>query len=488
MSNQHSQRPPPTARREIPALPRTGPATGRQPNIIIINCDDLGYGDLHPYGGACIDTPNVDALAAGGATFTSFYSCNGLCTPSRFGLLTGRYPDRAGLGWLVLPRRVGPRPEGAGPHSSDRADRGWWWLARLFSRWHLMDFAPLPEVRGIPDEEITLADALRAAGYRTGMVGKWHLGEFPVYPEYNPTRHGFDFFFGVPHSNDMKDFALFRGTECLDPDFEAMDQLTGRYTTEALQFIRESQGQPFFLYFAHTYPHQPLHASDRFRGKSKAGRYGDTVEEIDWSLGELMQMLADLELTDNTLVVFTSDNGPWYNGNPGGLRGRKGQSYEGGFRIPMIAHWPGVIPAGRVCSAPAMNIDWFPTCLALSGLELPADRIVDGCNILPLLRGEVEESPHDCLYFYHSYELEAVRRGDWKYIPSINTGVWPMPMDKHWKSASSKQKPFLYNLRTDPAESYNLRDDHADVVESLDRAFCDWKAAMKANPGGWKKA
>ena len=450
------------------------------PNIILINCDDLGYGDLEPYGATAIRTPHVNRLAQGGVRFTSFYACNALCTPSRYGLLTGRYPERSGFGWLVLPKRVGARGnESQRSFFADLHVRFGWRLYNVFTQWHFMDYGKEPASKGLQPHEITIASALRAAGYRTGMVGKWHLGEFPRYPEFNPIRHGFDFFYGVPHSNDMIDFALYRGEECLSPDFTQMDQLTGLYTREALQFIRASGHNPFFLYFAHTYPHQPLHASEKFRGKSPAGRYGDTVEEIDWSLGEIMQTLEEQKILDNTLVVFTSDNGPWYNGSPGGLRGRKNQSYEGGFRIPMIAHWPAMIPPGTVCHHPAMNIDWFPTCLSLAGLPLPEDRVIDGKNILGLLSGKETQSPHDCLYFSHNGALEAIRVGKWKYIPSINTGVWPIPLDKYWLAPSTEQAPWLYDLETDPTESYNMKDDHPDVIKYMDHIFRQRESEMK---------
>jgi arylsulfatase A len=461
--------------------------SGAQPNIILINCDDLGYGDLPAYGNTVIATPNIDRLAQDGACFTSFYACNSVCTPSRFGLLTGRYAERAGLGWVLGPKRAGHRRPGPRSAWVDFNDRIWWEFLKVIASAGLMDYYRLA-ARGLPEEEITIADALRCAGYRTGMVGKWHLGEFPIYTEYHPLRHGFDFFFGVPHSNDMKDFALYRNEECLSPDFTEMDRLTGLYTREALRFIDDSAGRPFFLYFAHTYPHQPLFASERFRGKSKGGRYGDTIEEIDWSLGELMRALEEHDLVENTLVVFTSDNGPWYYGSPGGLRGRKGQTYEGGFRIPMIAHWPAHIPAGRVCPEPAMNIDWFPTCLALAGLQPPADRAIDGKNILGLLTGAETYAPHDCLYYFHNQSLEAVRVGKWKYIPQMNTYVWPVPIDRAWKSAGSANAPWLFDVETDPGESYNLKDDHPEVIAEMEKAFHAWEKEMKANPAGWKNS
>jgi arylsulfatase A-like enzyme len=474
-------------KKSTPECTNTPPQNGSShPNIVIINCDDLGYGDLPPYGNTVMNTSHINRLAQGGVRFTSFYACNSLCTPSRFGLLTGRYPDRVGLGWVLGAKRPGHRGQNLHSFWVDLSDRFWWWVAKRISKLGLMDYYPGKLAKGISDREITIAKALKAAGYRTGMVGKWHLGEFSIYPQFNPTRHGFDFFFGVPHSNDMKDFALFRNTECLSPDFLEMEKLTGMYTREAVQFIEQCQNQPFFLYFAHTYPHQPLHASEAFKGRSQGGRYGDTIEEIDWSLGELLQVLEERNLLANTLVVFTSDNGPWYNGDPGGLRGRKGQSYEGGFRIPMIAHWPEAIPAGSICEAAAMNIDWFPTCLALAGLDLPQDRVIDGQNILDLLTGRGKQSPHEAFYFYHNQSLEAVRVGKWKYIPRINTGVWPVPLDKVWGSAGSAQAPWLYDLETDPTESYNLKEDHPEVIERMKQTFQQWEKEMKENPSGWK--
>ena len=460
-----------------------------RPNFIIINCDDLGYGDLSSYGSAAIKTPHVDKLAEDGVKFDSFYACSSLCTPSRFGLLTGRYPERAGLGSLLLATHIGPRTTAEDKSNwwsrfNDQYLR--WWFVSFLSKFHFWDFWTLPEVRGIPEEEVTIGQALQAAGYRTGMVGKWHLGEFPVYPEYNPVRHGFDYFYGVPHSNNMRDFALYRNDECLSPDFTEMDKLTSLYTGEAVKFIHESNDKPFFLYIAHTYPHTPLYASERFRGKSMGGLYGDCVEEVDWSVGEVMRALEEDGLVDNTLVIFTSDNGPMYNGSPGGMRGRKGQSYEGGFRVPMIAHWPKGISARSVCSEPAMNIDLFPTILSLAGLETPGERIIDGKNILGLLTGTEKRSPSDCFFFYHNKELEAVRMGKWKYIRDIDTMAWPIPLDKHWKSEGSITAPWLYNLETDPEESYNLRLEHPEIVATMEAIFQQRNKEMKENPGGWK--
>jgi len=255
---------------------------GQLPNIIIINTDDLGYGDVGCYGNAIIRTPNIDRLAQEGMRFTDFYACNALCSPSRFGLLTGRYPQRVGMHWVLWPEK---KP------FKDHARMA---LGRLLSKVNIMNDPVDSEVDGMPENEITIAEALKGAGYRTGMVGKWHLGDFVELSQYNPRKHGFDSFFGVPYSNGMTPFPLCRNEEIIDPNIEDLSVLTGIYTKEATDFIEKSKNSPFFLYFAHTYPHQPLDASKNFFGKSRAGRYGDTVEEIDWSVGQILDCLEEM--------------------------------------------------------------------------------------------------------------------------------------------------------------------------------------------------
>jgi uncharacterized sulfatase len=272
---------------------------------------------------------------------------------------------------------------------------------------------------------------------------------------------------------------------------EDQSKLTGLYTKEAISFIEESNEKPFFLYFAHTFPHQPLFASEGFRGKSKGGLYGDTVEEIDWSVGRIMDCLERNGLAENTLLLFTSDNGPWFEGDPGRHRGRKGQSYEGGFRVPMIARYPTVIPAGRVCDEPAMNIDFFPTSLALAGVEPPQDRTIDGRNILGLMTGEAQETPHEAFYFYHVEELEAIRAGKWKFIRNIHHYVWPLPVDKETLLAGKMGKgrlgrwPLLHDLEIDPRESYNLIDNHPEVGQELRNRMEQWEQGLEENVRGW---
>ncbi len=466
----------------MPSLSKVRGFTGKKPNVIIILCDDLGWGDIGCNGNTVIRTPNIDRLAREGVRFSSFYASCSVCTPSRCGLLTGRYPVRSGL-IFVLPAEG----ESFGRYMIRTLGR---WMGKLGA----VDVQDDCYVTGLPDEEMTLAQALKSAGYRTGMVGKWHLGDFSKKPQYNPVRHGFDEFFGVPHSNDMWPCALYRNEKQLEADIGLnQERLTGMYTKEAVDFIERSKKGPFLLYLAHTFPHQPLYASKKFKDKSKVGIFGDAVEELDWSTGEIMSCLRKNGLDNNTLVIFTSDNGPWYNGDAGGLRGRKGQSYEGGFRVPMIAWWPGRIPAGSVCSEPAMNIDLFPTILPLAGLNLPADRTIDGKNIAGLLTGKEKKSPHDALYFYHYEELEGIRQGDWKYFRNVNHYIWPQPVDKKTTLFGKIAKgnfadwPNLYNFSVDKRESYNLAARYPEVCKKMESAMVEWETSIKKNRGGWIK-
>lgn len=341
------------------------------PNIVVILADDLGYGDIGAYGAARIRTPNIDRLAAAGIQFTQGYASANVCSPSRAGLMTGRYAIRSGLAWKVVDAE---------------------------------------SAHGLPRTEETLGELVKRRGYRTLYVGKWHLGNFP---EYLPQDHGFDDFFGVPASNDMPNFALYDG----DLEVEhPVDQstLTRRYTDRALRFIAENPDGPFLLFLAHTFPHIPLYASEAFRGKSGAGLYGDTVEELDWSTGQVLAALEQNGLSENTLVIFTSDNGPFFEGATAGLKGGKGTSWDGGYRVPLVASWPAVIPAGRVTGAIAMNIDLLPTIAEILGLA-PAAAVVDGRSLLPVFRGG-DKSPHDFLYYFNNERVVGVRSQEWKYV------------------------------------------------------------------------
>ncbi|MEO8662915.1 MAG: sulfatase, partial [Bryobacteraceae bacterium] len=309
-------------------------ATGRTPNVVLIYCDDLGYGDLGCYGSS-IQTPNIDRLATEGTRFTSCISANPVCSPSRAALLTGRYPTRVGVPRVLFPKDTG----------------------------------------GLDQGETTMANLLKQRSYKTKAIGKWHLG---VTPQYLPTARGFDEYIGIPYSNDMNPPVLMRNNDVIAQEAD-QTQLTPRYTEEATSFIQNSGNNPFFLYLAHTYPHIPLHASPRFKGKSAQGLYGDVVQELDWSTGEILKTLEKTGVAKDTLVIFSSDNGPWYLGSPGRLRGRKGSTYEGGVREPLLMRYPGRIPAGRVSNALISMMDFFPTIAGLTGAKLP-DRPLDGLN------------------------------------------------------------------------------------------------------------
>ena len=347
-------------------------ANGSQPNIILVLADDLGYGDLSVNGSRLISTPNIDQLAREGVRFTSFYASANVCTPSRAGLLTGRYAIRSGLGHNV----IDPEDE-----------------------------------YGLPASETTLAEILQQAGYRTALIGKWHLAHAP---EHWPTRHGFDEFFGLPYSNDMQPLALYRGDEAIEEPVEQAT-LTERYTAEALRIIDADSNKPFFIFLSHTFPHIPLHVSGRFKGRSRAGLYGDVVETLDWSMGEILQGLRDTGLDLDTLVIFTSDNGAWFEGDNSEFREGKGTTWEGGYRVPMFAHWPGRIPGRAVSRAATMNIDILPTLATVAGASLPKDLVLDGRDIWPQFQGS-DDSPHEVLYLFDNEDIAAVRTPRWKLI------------------------------------------------------------------------
>ena len=369
----------------LTALP-AGAQPAKQPNIILILADDLGYGDLGCFGHPTIRTPSLDRLAAEGMKLTQFYAAASICTPSRAALLTGRYPLRSGLTHVLFPDSEG----------------------------------------GLQEEEVTIAEVLREAGYATACIGKWHLGR---QARYLPTNHGFDYYFGIPYSNDMSpmnpDYVgvpitpLIRNLAVTNKEEPDQRYLTKWYTDESIRFIRQqARKRPFFLYLAHSMPHIPLYASERFRGKSPRGLYGDVVEELDWSCGELLKALKEQGIEDDTLVVFTSDNGPWLQkeldgGSSGLLREGKASSWEGGFRVPAIFRWPGCIRAGSTSTAVATMMDLFTTFTKLGAGQVPADRIIDGGDLLPVLLGADTRQETPFLYYYYE-EPWAVRVGPWK--------------------------------------------------------------------------
>jgi arylsulfatase len=391
------------------------------PNVVFIYADDMGYGDLHCYG-SNLSTPNIDKLAAEGVRFTNWTSADPVCSPSRAALLTGRYPTRVGVPRVLFPK----------------------------------------DKEGLNLDEQTLADLLKARGYRTQCVGKWHLG---VTPDYLPTKRGFDHYFGIPYSNDMSPSILMQDDQIVEQPVK-LDTLTQRYTDVATKFIRDSAGSPFFLYFPHTFPHIPLAASPRFRGKSPEGIYGDAVAEIDWSVGEVVSTLQSAGVASNTLVVFSSDNGPWHQGSPGKLRGRKGETWEGGVREPFIAWMPGRIPKGRVSNAVGSMMDVVPTVTKLCGAAAPK-KPVDGLDVWPLFTGAVATLDRPPLLYFDDTHLQCARWGEWKlHVSRYNhRGYSPAPAGGNKNLLLPK--PELYDLEKDPDESFDVADMHPEIVSQM---------------------
>ncbi len=416
-----------------------------QPNVVIVFTDDQGYADVGVFGAEGFETPNLDRMAAEGIRFTDFYVAQAVCTASRAALLTGCYPNRIGL---------------------------------------LGALGPASNI-GISEDETTMAGMLHEAGYATAVYGKWHLGHRPTFL---PTRHGFDEFYGIPYSNDMwplhperpdafPDLPLFENEEIVNAAVTPADQerFTTEFTERAVDFIRRHAEEPFFVYLAHPMPHVPLYVSDRFRGASEQGLYGDVIMEIDWSVGEILRTLEELDLAERTLVVFTSDNGPWLSygnhaGSAGPLREGKGTTWDGGHRVPFLAWWPGAIPAGAVCREPAMTIDLLPTVAGLAGTALPGHPI-DGKDIWPLLSGQPDaRSPQEAYHFYWGRELQAVRAGPWKlHFPHGYRYVAEDGGDGIPGRYAQRQTPLaLFDLHNDIGQQINLSEAYPHVVEQLE--------------------
>ena len=412
------------------------------PNFVVIFADDMGYGDLGAFGHPTIHTSHLDRMAMEGQKWTNFYAAAPVCTPSRAGLLTGRLPVRTGM--CSEKRRV------------------------LF-----------PDSKGgLPADEITIASALRSAGYATACIGKWHLGHLPPH---RPNDHGFDHYFGIPYSNDMDrvddpDYMEVMTVPRIDYfnvplmlDSEILERpadqttITRRYTREAVRFIEQNRGNPFFLYLAHSMPHVPLFCSKEFKNTSLRGIYGDVIEELDWSVGQVLETLKKNNMEKNTLVVFTSDNGPWlifdeHGGSAGLLRGGKGGTFEGGMREPAIFWWPGRVKPG-VVTAIGSTLDLMPTFCSLASVSLPDDRIYDGYDISPLLN-VAEKSPRDVIFYYRDTDIFAVRKGAFKahFFTQSEYGD---------DDRKAEDPPLLYNLNLDPSEKYNIANQHPEIIAEI---------------------
>jgi arylsulfatase A-like enzyme len=386
-----------------------------KPNIVFIYADDLGYGDLGCYGSETIKTPHLDQMAEEGLKFTEFYSTSPISSPSRAALLTGRYQVRLGITRVFFPNSL----------------------------------------QGIDSSEVTIAEMLKEEGYSTGLIGKWHLGHLA---DYMPLKHGFDYHFGLPYSNDMEweprhdpPLPLYRNDKIIDqPVYQ--ETLTQRYTSEAKNFIHRHKNEPFFLYFAHTFPHVPLYVSKEYKNSSPT-LYGDVVQELDRSVGEVLETIKELGLEKNTMIVFSSDNGAAIcRNNPdsigcgsnGLLRGYKTTTFEGGIRVPTLAWWPGKIEAGKVVKEPAIMCDWLPTFAKITNAKIPQNRVIDGKDISSLIFGKGQRESKK-FYFYHYEELQAIRVGDWKYIK-------PWKGDKKFDAHGE----LLFNINEDPYEQNNL--------------------------------
>jgi len=430
-----------------------------QPNVVIILADDLGYGDLGCYGHPKIKTPHLDRMAAEGARLTQFNCPAPFCAPTRSALMTGRYPFRCGM-------TQNPAPDGG----------------------------PAADALHLPEKEVTLAQVLKSAGYATGMVGKWHLGHKAGFL---PTDRGFDEYYGIPYSNDMRPVQVLEGTQVIEyPVVQAT--LTRRYTERALGFIERCKDRPFFLYLAEAMPHKPLAVSEAFYQTSEAGLYGDAVAELDWSVGQVLAKLKELGLDENTLVLFSSDNGPWFGGSSGGLRGMKSAQWEGGYRVPMIARWPGQIPDGQVRKQFAITMDLFATALDVTGAKMPDDRVLDGRSLMPMLKSADAKPPHEYIFGHLNSKLANVRDARWKLhvLPATQIKLKP-GADGKWldprapdgvtilapyeqynldaspglNSGDAAAKMQLFDLQNDPGEQHDVAAQHPEEVKRLMDAY-----------------
>ena len=395
---------------------------GQKPNIVYIFADDLGYGDLSCYGAKDINTPNIDQIAKKGIKFTEFYSASSVCSPSRAALLTGRYPQRMGINTV------------------------------FFSE----------SFTGIPDKEITIPEILKEKGYATGIVGKWHLGH---HYQYLPLQQGFDEYFGIPYSNDMESVVYMRGNEV--ESYKVKQQyITKTYTKEAQKFITKNKDNSFFLYIAHSMPHVPLYASEEFIGTSKRGLYGDVVQELDWSVGQILKSLREHGILENTLIVFSSDNGPWLamkedGGSAGDLREGKTFTFDGGMKVPTVAMWKNRIPQGIINTEVASQMDWFPTIANITGSSIPKGLVIDGLDISKVLTNKGNRKNSDLL-FLDGKQLQGYRSGQWK-VKLPYKGF----RGNKWKQFVKAHDTLLFNLNTDPGEKNNLFEKYPEKAKEI---------------------
>lgn len=421
------------------------------PNIIIIFTDDQGYADLSSFGSESISTPNIDKLAENGIKFNDFHVAASVCSPSRAALLTGSYPNRVGIPAVLFP------------------DGAWGTKGNT----------------GLNPQEMTLAEILKDKGYSTAMAGKWHLGDEKMFL---PLQHGFDEYFGIPYSNDMTRgrLPLLKGNEIIEIE-PHQSQLTRRYTEFSLDFIKSHDREtPFFLYLAHTMPHVPIYASEKFLGRSEGGLYGDVIEEIDWSVGEIVKTLNENGMLENTLVIFTSDNGPWLSygnhaGNSGKLRGGKFDVFEGGFRVPCVMSWPEVMPEGKVSDELITAMDILPTICDITDAPFPENKI-DGMSILPILKGnEMQELKERIFYYYSGEKLLAARKGPWKYIKSHKYGkvIDPGMNGKNGKTKRVELPESLFNLEKDIKEQENLINRYPEIADELKEKMQSFDKELK---------
>jgi len=395
---------------------------GQKPNIVYIFADDLGYGDLSCYGAKDINTPNIDQIAKQGIKFTEFYSASSVCSPSRAALLTGRYPQRMGINTVFFPESF----------------------------------------TGIPDTEITIPEILKEKGYATGIVGKWHLGH---HYQYLPLQQGFDEYFGIPYSNDMESVVYMRGNEV--ESYKVKQQyITKTYTKEAQKFITKNKDNSFFLYIAHSMPHVPLYASEEFIGTSKRGLYGDVVQELDWSVGQILKSLREHGILENTLIVFSSDNGPWLamkedGGSAGDLREGKTFTFDGGMKVPTVAMWKNRIPQGIINTEVASQMDWFPTIANITGSSIPKGLVIDGLDISKVLTNKGNRKNSDLL-FLDGKQLQGYRSGQWK-VKLPYKGF----RGNKWKQFVKAHDTLLFNLNTDPGEKNNLFEKYPEKAKEI---------------------